>query len=271
MSAAQLQARALSGIRVIEACNGIGGGYAGKLLFDLGAEVIKVESPSGDPLRRYRASPGASEGALFDYLNAGKRGLCLDLQQDSDREILARAIVSAHIVLAEEADDADRTTIAAVADLVPETSLPGGRALIAVSDFGGHGPYAGRPTTDLTLQALAGWVSPRGRTDTAPVQVGLRAHQYVVGVQVACAALTALRSSRILGERVTASVSRLESVFTTARAAGLPASLDGLYPRPAPLCRRMGCGQLPHRAALAGHVRCARRHGIRRRLCRNAL
>jgi crotonobetainyl-CoA:carnitine CoA-transferase CaiB-like acyl-CoA transferase len=199
-------ARALTGLRVVEVCDGIGGGYAGKLLFELGAEVNKVEGPDGDPLRRSRASAGAREGALFDYLNAGKRGLCLDLTAPAGRAALASAVDDAHIVLLDDPT---------LGDLVPVAAPARGRALVTVTDFGGRGPYEGRPTTDLTLQALSGWVSPRGRVDVPPVQVGLRAHQYVVGVQIACAALTALRTSRITGRRVTATVSRMEAVFNT--------------------------------------------------------
>jgi crotonobetainyl-CoA:carnitine CoA-transferase CaiB-like acyl-CoA transferase len=201
--------RALDDLRVVEVCTGIGGAYAGRLLADLGAEVIKVEPPAGDPLR-VDAEGSAPPGALFDHLNAGKRGACLDVCDPAAADAVSALLAAADLVVVDaEAGLAEK--------LVPVDIGTGrhGRALVVLSDFGGRGPYQGRPTTDLTLQALAGWVSPRGRADVLPVQVGLRAHQYVVGTQAAVAGLTALRSSRITGRRVTTTVSRMEAIFNT--------------------------------------------------------
>jgi crotonobetainyl-CoA:carnitine CoA-transferase CaiB-like acyl-CoA transferase len=209
MSTAPATPRALDGLRVVEVCTGIGGAYAGRLLADLGAEVTKVEPPGGDPLRT-DAEGASPSGTLFDHLNAGKRGACLDIADPAAADAVTGLAAPAALVLV----DAEAELPEA---LVPTDGGAGryGRALVVLSDFGGRGPYQGRPTTDLTLQALAGWVSPRGRTDVVPVQVGLRAHQYVIGAQAAVAALTALRSSRVTGRRVTTTVSRMEAIFNT--------------------------------------------------------
>lgn len=201
--------RALTGLRVLEVGTGIGVPYAGRLLCDLGAEVTKVEAAAGDPLRA-DVDGSAPPGLLFEYLNAGKRGICLDVGDPSVASAVAALVGVADLVLV----DAE---LRLPGSLVPQDGgRPGhGRALVVVSDFGGCGPYVGRPTSDLTLQALAGWVSPRGRSDVVPVQVGLRAHHYVVGVQAAVAALTALRTSRATGRRATVNLSRMEAVFNT--------------------------------------------------------
>ncbi|MBP1688586.1 MAG: putative acyl-CoA transferase/carnitine dehydratase, partial [Deltaproteobacteria bacterium] len=75
----------LAGLRVVDLSTEIAGPYATKLLVDAGAEVIKVESPEGDPLRRWTAShtaiPAGADGALFQYLNASKHGVVADLSR----------------------------------------------------------------------------------------------------------------------------------------------------------------------------------------------
>ena len=85
--------RPLDGVLVVELGTGIAAGYAGKLFVDGGAQVVKVEPPDGDPLRRWSASgadPGAAPGPLFAHLAAGKRsviGVPGDVRVD---ELLAR-------------------------------------------------------------------------------------------------------------------------------------------------------------------------------------
>lgn len=89
----------LAGLHVVEIASEISGPYAAKLLVDLGAEVIKIEPPAGDPLRRW--GPFASgvvdpdRSGLFEYINAGKHGATLDFSETADvaaaRELIARA------------------------------------------------------------------------------------------------------------------------------------------------------------------------------------
>ena len=77
---------ALAGLRVVEIAGDIAGPYCTKLLADLGADVTKIEPPTGDPLRRWGPFPGAEadleRSGLFEYLNAGKRGATIDLDDD---------------------------------------------------------------------------------------------------------------------------------------------------------------------------------------------
>src|SRR5438132_717044 len=84
-----MNAQLLAGIRVLELAEGVAGPYAAKLLADLGADVVKVESPSGDIARTFgpftRGVPHPGQSGLYIYLNAAKRRLCLDLSRDSDR------------------------------------------------------------------------------------------------------------------------------------------------------------------------------------------
>jgi len=82
----------LDGVRIIDLSSEISGPYCTKLFVDAGATVIKVEAPEGDELRRWRASgepvPEGKDGTLFQFLNASKRSICLDLHIDADRQVL---------------------------------------------------------------------------------------------------------------------------------------------------------------------------------------
>ena len=86
--------RALGDLRVIELSTGIAGGYATKLFADAGADVVKVEPPGGDPLRRWSASgtpPGDADGALFRFLAASKRSVVGCLGDDQVVRLVADA------------------------------------------------------------------------------------------------------------------------------------------------------------------------------------
>src|SRR5437016_11986640 len=93
----------LSHLRVLEFATRVAGPYAGKLLADLGADVIKLEPPAGDPLRR-RPLAGAdriADGAptFFDFLNTHKRALRLDLARAEDREIFRGLATQADVLI----------------------------------------------------------------------------------------------------------------------------------------------------------------------------
>src|SRR3546814_8160911 len=88
----------LAGVKVIDLSASIAGPYGGTLLADLGAEVIKVEPPDGDNLRRY-PSTLAAESRAFPGVNRGKRGICLDLKQAAGQEILRRLARQADVLL----------------------------------------------------------------------------------------------------------------------------------------------------------------------------
>ena len=93
----------LTGLHVVEIADEISGPYATKLLVDLGAEVIKIEPPAGDPLRRWGPFPGGvadpERCGLFEYLNAGKRGATLDLGRPDDVAAARELIAQAHLLV----------------------------------------------------------------------------------------------------------------------------------------------------------------------------
>ena len=196
---------ALDGLRVVELASGITGPYAGKLLVDLGAEVIKIEPPQGDSLRRWGPFPDNAldleRSGLFEYLNAGKRGLTLDLAREHDRAEAKRLVDTAHLLI-------ECSSGAAGLEHA-------GLVVARISNFGRHGPMRHREATPLTVQAAAGWISNRdpGRP---PVQAGARISEYVAGAYAALGALTALRCrSESSTDAIEVDVSVLEALLST--------------------------------------------------------
>src|ERR1700733_16193891 len=94
---------ALGGLRVVEIADEISGPYCGKLLADLGAEVTKIETPERDSLRRYGPFPGGApdpdRAGLFEYLNAGKRGVVLDITSESGAAEARRLLADADVLI----------------------------------------------------------------------------------------------------------------------------------------------------------------------------
>src|SRR5208282_3880229 len=93
----------LSGMVVVDLSTGIAGGYCTKILADGGAEVLKVEAPGGDPLRRWSASGApiaeGDDGALFQFLAASKRSIVIDPAQPTDLEQLLAIVDGADAVV----------------------------------------------------------------------------------------------------------------------------------------------------------------------------
>lgn len=177
---------ALTGMWVVEAGERIALGYAGKLLAELGATVVKVEPPGGDGLRR-RADGGdlVAEG-LFSYLHAAKRTVAIDTASAAGRETMLALVGRADVVLAD--------------GTIPVEDTP---AVVEVSDFGRTGPWRDRPATGLTVQAAAGWIIWRGQAGDEPVQVGGEPEEYVAGAYTAVAALVVARARERLAGTVT--------------------------------------------------------------------
>ncbi len=166
-------------MRVVDLTTGIGGAYCVKVLGDAGAEVVMFEPPDGAPLRRWTCTdllePGA-DSALFRYLHHGHRSIVGD-----DAE-LTELLAGADVVVT------DRLDAATLFERDP------GLIVVAITPWGLTGPYAGRPASELTLQAESGALAIRGRGNLPPFQAGGQITDWVSGVYAAVATLAALRA-----------------------------------------------------------------------------
>jgi crotonobetainyl-CoA:carnitine CoA-transferase CaiB-like acyl-CoA transferase len=162
----------LAGLRVLDRTSGIAGPYCTKILADAGADVVKVEPLAGDPLRRW------GSGALFEYLNAGKRSVSRDtaLRQGAD------------VVLSDDVEG-----INALRRGHPSM------VTVTITPFGRSGPWAGRPWTEFTLQAACGSIGQRGVPEGPPLAAGGRVGEWAAGIYAAVAALAGVHRARRWG------------------------------------------------------------------------
>jgi len=190
----------LQGVRVVDLTRILSGPFCTLLLADMGAEVIKVEPPGGDPLR---AQGVIVEGLswYFAAFNRNKRSVVLNLRSAVGKEALHRLIATADVVV-------DNFRPGVMADLGldwPQLSvLRPGIIHTSVTGFGERGPYADRPAFDFIAQAMSGFMSCNGTLETGPMRSGAPISDLVAGLYAALGTVAALyqRTQTGQGERV---------------------------------------------------------------------
>lgn len=205
----------LTGLRVVELAQSIAGPYAGKLFADAGAEVVKLEPPAGDALRRWSASgqpvpPGG--GALFQYLNGGKRSAVADLETAPGRALALDLLGAADIAIESFGPGgADRRGVGweTLRARNPRCTL------VSISQWGGDGPWAERPATEFTLQAATGATAGRGIPARGPVGAGGRIGDWIPGVYAAVGGLAGYLCARRSGAGQHVDLSSFECLCLT--------------------------------------------------------
>jgi len=183
------------GVRVIEFCQIAAGPFAGMLLADQGADVIKVEAPEGDGMRGWPPhTEGFSEN--FASLNRNKRSVVLNLKVQSDAELARRLCAAADVVL-----ENFRPGVMDRLGLGYETLTAAKPSLVycSISAFGQQGPRAHEGGFDVTLQAAGGVMSVTGEPDGGPVKCGVPLTDFCAGLYAAYAIAGALFTARATG------------------------------------------------------------------------
>ncbi|HXQ09650.1 MAG TPA: CoA transferase [Caulobacteraceae bacterium] len=179
----------LAGVRVLDLGTVIAGAYASGILSNLGAEVVKVEGTDGDPWRAYELG--------FAAYNRGKRGLVVDLKQDTGREVFLDLAAKADVVLDNyRLGTRDRLGIghAAVAAVNP-------RAIsCSVTTYGAKGEETRRPGFDPLLQALSGMMAAQGGDGEPPVFHTIAVNDFASAAMAAFGVITALNARERTGE-----------------------------------------------------------------------
>jgi len=163
----------LSGITVLDLSRNLAGPYCTMLLGDLGADVIKVESPvTGDDTRMWRPPAWNDESATFLACNRNKRSLALDLDTDAGRDIATRLAHGADVVVS-----SFRPGSLAKRGLDYESLRQHNAGLVycSISAYGSQGPKQDWPGYDPVLQAESGIMSVTGERDGTPVRLGIGA------------------------------------------------------------------------------------------------
>jgi crotonobetainyl-CoA:carnitine CoA-transferase CaiB-like acyl-CoA transferase len=202
----------LQGIRVLDLTTVVMGPYACQLMGDYGADVIKVESPDGDVMRLSGPMRNPGMGHLFMSTNRSKRSIVIDLKTKEGRELLLRLAEGADVLLYNI-----RPQAMARLGLGYEELRAVNPRLVYVGAFGfsQRGPYGARPAYDDLIQGMSGipWLSLKAGSPEpryAPVILADR----IVGLQVAFAAMAALRHRDFSGEGQRVDVPMFESLLT---------------------------------------------------------
>ena len=187
---------ALSGIRVLDLTRVLAGPFCTMLLGDMGAEIIKIETPGqGDDSRRYPPFIG-KESAYFMNLNRNKKSLVLNLKHAKAREIFLSLVEKSHVVL-----ENFRPGTMEKLDLGYDTIRSRNPDIVysCISGFGHSGPYKDLPGYDIIGQAMGGIMSITGWPDSPPTRTGTAIADVLAGLN-ACigilAGLLAVRNGR---------------------------------------------------------------------------
>jgi crotonobetainyl-CoA:carnitine CoA-transferase CaiB-like acyl-CoA transferase len=182
----------LSGVRVLDLTRVLSGPFCTALLGDLGADVLKIEAPEGDSVRRQ----GAIRDGLswyFAQFNRNKRSLRLDLRKPEGREILTRLIRQSD-VLVENFRPGVLARMGFSAGHLHE--LRPSLVVCAINGFGGEGPYKDRPAFDFIAQAMSGFMSVNGTEDGEPLRSGVPISDLVAGLYAALAITASVLRAR---------------------------------------------------------------------------
>ncbi|EDQ06559.1 Acetyl-CoA:oxalate CoA-transferase [Sulfitobacter indolifex] len=155
----------LKGLRVIELAHIMAGPVCGMMLADMGADVIKVEKPTGDDSRRFVPPEIGGEAAAYMMMNRNKRGIALNLKDPEALEVLRRLLAEADVVI----ENYRKGTMEKLGLSYEELAKVNPRLIYCeISGFGRTGPYADRRGFDLIAQGMAGLMSITGEAPGRP-------------------------------------------------------------------------------------------------------
>ena len=204
------QSGPLSGVRVLEMGSLIAGPYAGALLAQFGAEVIKIEPPgNGDPLRKWRKMDG--DTSLWWYSQSrNKKSLTLNLKDPDAQAVLRDLVIDADVLVENfRPGTLEKWNLGWDALSAVNPKL----VMLRVSGYGQSGPYAEKPGFAAIAEAIGGLRYLIGYPDRAPVRTGVSIGDTLASLYGVVGTLIALRHAEQTGEGQVVDVSLIESVL----------------------------------------------------------
>lgn len=191
------------------------GAFCGRVLADLGADVLKIEPPRGDVARSrgpfYRDTPHPERSLWWFVHHAGKRGITLDCTTPTGRELLQRLVRTADVLIEDfPPGHLDRLGLGSSALHEIRPSL----VLTSITPFGQSGPYSAAPASDLELMALSGCMSLTGDPDGEPLRISHPQSGYWASVYGAAGTVLALFHAGRTGEGQQVDVSAQASLVS---------------------------------------------------------
>ena len=191
----------LAGLKVLELARILAGPWAGQMLADLGADVIKVEAPEGDDTRRWGppfiTREGETAAAYFHATNRGKRSVVCDFRTPEGQAFVRDLVARADVVI-------ENFKVGGLAkyglDYASLRALNPRLIYCSITGFGQDGPYAERAGYDYIIQGMSGLMSVTGEPDGQPQKVGVAVVDVFTGVYASTAILAALHQRAATGE-----------------------------------------------------------------------
>jgi crotonobetainyl-CoA:carnitine CoA-transferase CaiB-like acyl-CoA transferase len=194
----------LAGIRVIELARVLAGPWAGQMLADLGADVIKVENPDGGDDTRHWGPPfveGADDenlsAAYYHAANRGKRSIVADLSSEEGQALVRRLVATSDVVI-------ENFKLGGLVkyglDYESLRQINPKLVYCSITGFGQTGPYAGRAGYDYIVQGMSGFMSITGEPDGQPMKAGVAIADIFTGIYAVSAIEAALIHALKTGE-----------------------------------------------------------------------
>ncbi len=231
----------LQGIRVLDLTRVLAGPYCTALLADLGAEVIKLEPPTGDDYRHIGPFKDG-ESALFTLNNRGKKSLMLDLKNPGELALAQKIAARVDVVV-----ENFRPGVAARLGLGADTLRAANPRLIccSISGFGQTGPFRDLPAYDLVVQAMSGLMASTGEEGGGPLKTGESMADLIAGLFASWSIMAALVNRNATDQGASLDVAMYDALFsmlTTSHALHLYAGqLPGRVGNRHPLSTPFGC------------------------------
>jgi formyl-CoA transferase len=190
-------ASALGGLRVLDMSRVLAGPYCAMMLGDLGADVVKVESPVGDDTRRWGPPYVEGEAAYYLSCNRNKRGIVLDLSTEEGRDTAHHLAMRADVLVENfKLGQMERWGLGydALAKGNPRLVYCG------VTGFGRTGPLASQPGYDFVIQGMGGMMSITGEPDGEPMRLGVAIVDLTAGMLALSSILAALYAREKTGK-----------------------------------------------------------------------
>lgn len=260
----------LAGVRVVELARVLAGPWIGQTLADLGAEVVKVESPEGDDTRQWgppfiaHADGDGADAAYFHCCNRGKRSVVADLRTQEGQDFVRSLVARADVFI-------ENFKVGALAkyglDYPSLIALNPRLVYCSVTGFGQTGPYAGRAGYDAMIQAMSGIMDLTGEPDGTPQKMGVAFADIFSGLYGVIGVQAALAQRHATGKGQHVDIALLDSMLGVLANQNLNFLVSGKVPK------RMGTAHpnlVPYQvfAVADGHVMLAvGNDGQFRRLC----
>ncbi|HMH57606.1 MAG TPA: CoA transferase [Galbitalea sp.] len=198
----------LSGVKVLDLTRHLAGPFAGALLGDLGATVLKVEQITGDSTRKNPPYFFEDDSAYFISINRNKQSISIDIRTDRGKKIL-RDLVREYDIIIDNLRAPQREALGLGFDELREVNPR--IVSVSVTGFGSDGPYHDRPAYDIIVEAMAGVMSVTGPEGGPSVRTGVPIGDINAGMNAVIGALSGLEYRRSTGKGTHVDVSMLDS------------------------------------------------------------